>query len=113
MIAIAKGIDDKEPEKDEYVRYAEAFRMPYWDWARKGDSVFPPQALDNSYKPEGKPSSAARPEKYNPLFLFPFPQNTHSDITVSHINKLLPAHLSIKLDSQQFAGVTDARVVGL
>ena len=69
--AIALGISDGDPAKSEYLKLAEDFRMPYWDWADNRVMLFPPQALTNADAAKGPPSKGSVNHKYNPLFAAP------------------------------------------
>ena len=80
--AIAKGIDDSNPQKQEYLDLADKFRIPYWDWARLDVQIVPEVSLDPNYRPMGPPSSESSKRDYNPLFDYPFPEGTDSQITV-------------------------------
>ena len=63
----AKEIESDHPKKEAYMTAAKNFRMPYWDWARKDAPLVPPEALQDG----------------NPVYAFPFPAGTPSNITVS------------------------------
>ena len=84
---IALGISKDQPERAEYLRLAEEFRMPYWDWASQDTQIVPQIALDRDYREKGPGSSASVTAKgfedYNPLFEYPFPEDTPDDIRVS------------------------------
>ena len=84
---IARGIKDNDPEKQEYVKLAEEFRMPYWDWASQNTEIVPQIALNRDYREEGPTSSNSVTEEgiedFNPLFAFKFPPGTPKNITVS------------------------------
>jgi hypothetical protein len=86
------GIDDAQPEKKKYADAAKKFRLPYWDWARRGQSaIFPEVALDNVYDRKSVPQSSkswfSKNPVYNPLFRYTFPNGTDTQITkVCHIH---------------------------
>ena len=80
---IAHGIEDKHPDKQEYVKLAEEFRMPYWDWASQKTEIVPQIALNRDYHEEGPKPSKSVTEDFNPLFAFKFPRDTPTEITVS------------------------------
>ena len=84
---IARGISVDDPDKEEYVKLADQFRIPYWDWASQKTEIVPQIALDPNYRQKGPISSESVTQKgiedYNPLFAFIFPQGTPSEITVS------------------------------
>jgi hypothetical protein len=92
---VVKKIDASDPEQAKYKVYAESFRIPYWDWARKDTQVVPAEALDPCYHapgPQGsKIASASDKDDYNPLYLYKFPEGTPTEITVR-----LPACFLIK-----------------
>ena len=62
------------------------FRMPYWDWARKRTPHFPKETLEENYIEEGppllEPVKASQEKNYNPLYGYPFPEDTPPEITV-------------------------------
>ena len=72
MQKVALNIDG--PDQETYKALAKAFRIPYWDWARRDTQIVPQQALDATYGKDLNP---------NPLFTYKFPSNTTRDITVS------------------------------
>ena len=84
---IARGINDNDPDKQEYVKLAEEFRMPYWDWASQNTEIVPQIALNHDYREKGPTSSKSVTEEgiedFNPLFAFKFPVGTPKDIMVS------------------------------
>ena len=86
---IARGINDNHPDKQEYVKLAEEFRMPYWDWASKKTEIVPQIALNRVYREKGPTSSKSVTEEgiedFNPLFAFKFPPGTSKYITVNII----------------------------
>ena len=71
---------------------AERLRIPYWDWARKDTQIVPKEVLDPKY-PVGGPLSSksisAPGGKYNPLYAYPFPEGTPSEIKVGAPNPIL------------------------
>lgn len=80
------GIDNSHPEKSRYVEAAKSFRLPYWDWARRGQSaIFPQVAIDNRYDRASVPRSTKSwfndNPVYNPLFRYPFPNGVDGRIT--------------------------------
>jgi tyrosinase len=85
------GIDDAHPDKKNYAAAAKTFRLPYWDWARRGQSsIFPQAALENKYDRKSVPKSSKswfeKNPVYNPLFQYPFPEGSDRKITrVSHL----------------------------
>ena len=85
---IAEGIAARgHPDKELYLKLAESFRIPYWDWARTDSLFVPPEALDPGYVVNGPPwqkKDATPLKKYNPLYEYPFPDKTPSDIRVSY-----------------------------
>lgn len=81
MVAAADAIDAKAPQREEYVKAAKNFRMPYWDWARPAspDSVFPEVALSNTLPKSKVPYVTKR----NPLYAFTWPEGVDdSNITL-------------------------------
>ena len=71
---------------------AERFRIPYWDWARKDTQIVPQEALNRENPVHGPPSSASLPaleKNYNPLYAYPFPEETQGDIKVGAPNPIL------------------------
>lgn len=79
------GIDGSHPDKQRYVEAAKTFRLPYWDWARRGQSaIFPQVALDNTYNRASVPRSSKswfnNNPVYNPLFQYRFPEGTDPNI---------------------------------
>lgn len=87
VVDIACAIDSKHPAKQEYMKLADDFRLPYWDWARKDVQIVPEEAIDPNYHVNGPPSSASvpAPERlyYNGLFAYEFPDGTPDEIRVS------------------------------
>ena len=98
---VAKKIDVSHPEKATYKAYAESFRIPYWDWARKDTQIVPAEALNPNYRapgPQGsKIASASDKDNYNPLFLYKFPEGTSTEITVRLPADFLISGLTILL----------------
>ena len=84
---IARGIKDNDPDKQEYVKLAKEFRMPYWDWASQNTEIAPQIALNRDYREKGPISSISVTEEviedFNPLFAFKFPPRTPKNITIS------------------------------
>jgi len=84
---VAEGIAARgHPDKEKYLKFAEDFRIPYWDWARIDSLIVPPEVLDPNYVLEGPPwqkKNETPLKKYNPLYEYPFPGGTPSEITVS------------------------------
>jgi len=84
---VADGIAARgHPDKDLYLKLAEDFRIPYWDWARTDSLVVPEEALDPTYNVDGPPwqkKNETPLKKYNPLYEYPFPPGIPADITVS------------------------------
>jgi tyrosinase len=81
VVDFVSGIDDAHPEKQKYAEAAKSFRLPYWDWARRGQTaIFPQATLDNKYDrssvPKSRTSWFSNNEIYNPLFQYPFPEDT-------------------------------------
>ena len=93
---VAKRIDTSHPEKGTYKEYAESFRIPYWDWARKDTQIVPAETLDPNYRlpgPQGSnTTSVSDGGGYNPLFMYKFPDGISPEITVK-----FPAEFSFSI----------------
>jgi len=82
-----KGIDDSHDEKQSYVEAAKAFRLPYWDWAKKGNSAVPAAAMNETYDRRAVPKSSTswfkEDTEPNPLYCFNWPEGTPEDIVTN------------------------------
>lgn len=89
---VADGIAARgHPDKNKYLALAENFRIPYWDWARTDSLFVPPEALDPNYAVDGPPwqkNNDTPMKKYNPLYEYPYPAGTPSNITVCVLHLL-------------------------
>lgn len=85
--AAANEISSEDPDKQEYVNFAENFRMPYWDWASQDPEIVPKIATSPIYVGErpklSEPVTKDGIQNHNPLYAFRFPEGTPGDITVS------------------------------
>ncbi|KAL8790996.1 MAG: hypothetical protein Q9195_006070 [Heterodermia aff. obscurata] len=80
--AIADGIDDNDPNKQQYQALAGKFRIPYWDWARLDTQIVPEECLEPNFRWAGPVSSASSRINYNPLYSYTFPRGTDGTVTM-------------------------------
>ena len=82
---LANSLNPNSVDRAKYVAAAQNFRMPYWDWARKGVSIFPEVALHNIVASKASQSKGIA---YNPLFQAPFPDGAPPEVTkVNQLDK--------------------------
>ncbi|KAF9878953.1 hypothetical protein CkaCkLH20_03853 [Colletotrichum karsti] len=69
FIANAYAEDER---REDYLRAAKSFRLPYWDWARPDLGVFPPQAATEALNEVVRPRSLPGDSEINPLANYAF-----------------------------------------
>lgn len=104
---VANGIDTHNQDRDKYIKAANEFRMPYWDWARKDALIFPQEALDDqlpfSTNLKFPSSTASVSPTSNPLFKAPFNKDSIFDDTFVSLNTNAVSASSTSLLSFTFA----------
>jgi tyrosinase len=79
-----QGIPDDFEQKPQYVKGAESFRLPYWDWASSGHSSVPDVAMETTdarkNPPPSKTSWFSNNPVYNPLHEYRWPKGAPQDI---------------------------------
>ena len=72
-----------------YLAAADDFRLPYWDWAQPGKSVFPEEALSTKIKVVRPGSDGKEQDMANPLYSYEF-QNPGQPGTVGLLSYIIP-----------------------
>lgn len=101
MMHVAKQFTPEEG-REKYVAAAEAFRMPFWDWARPDLPVFPTEATKSRVTQVKMPDSLREEYKLtkaggsveipNPLYSYKFQPGTPANIRLDNLSSTTRYH---------------------
>ncbi|KAM5360882.1 hypothetical protein ACJZ2D_013449 [Fusarium nematophilum] len=113
MIHVAEQFTDEEG-KEKYLAAAEAFRMPFWDWARPDHPVFPDEATESRVALVKMPESLRKEyEEYkdleegkpveipNPLYSYRFRPGTEENLKVDGLSTTTRYHRTGASDQEE------------
>lgn len=96
--------------RDAYIKAAEDFRMPYWDWARQTDedvTLFPREVLSSTIPSVIRPhrQGQAEPMSANPLASYQFGSEGQSDENIDLVcSVFIHNHLPVQMPRSRHTG---------
>ncbi|KAI8651642.1 Tyrosinase [Fusarium keratoplasticum] len=111
MMHVAKQFTAEEGQ-EKYVAAAEAFRMPFWDWARPDLPVFPAEASSSKVVQVKMPDSLRKEYNFpagklveipNPLYSYKFQPGTQENIKVDRLSTTTRYHQRGKSEEEESA----------